>query len=75
MDVAILIYPRFTALDAVGPYEVLSRLPTPASRSSPSSPASNAPTPDSSASSPMAAWRTCPDPTWWSYPAVPDNRP
>ena len=27
MDVAILIYPRFTALDAVGPYEVLSRLP------------------------------------------------
>lgn len=27
MDIAILIYPRFTALDAVGPYEVLSRLP------------------------------------------------
>jgi putative intracellular protease/amidase len=27
MDIAILVYPRFTALDAVGPYEVLSRLP------------------------------------------------
>jgi putative intracellular protease/amidase len=27
VDVAIPIYPRFTALDAIGPYEVLSRLP------------------------------------------------
>jgi transcriptional regulator GlxA family with amidase domain len=27
MDIAILVYDRFTALDAVGPYEVLSRLP------------------------------------------------
>jgi transcriptional regulator GlxA family with amidase domain len=27
MHVAILLYPRFTTLDAVGPYEVLSRLP------------------------------------------------
>jgi putative intracellular protease/amidase len=27
MNVAILVYERFTALDAVGPYEVLSRLP------------------------------------------------
>jgi putative intracellular protease/amidase len=27
MEIAILIYPRFTALDAIGPYEVLSRLP------------------------------------------------
>jgi putative intracellular protease/amidase len=27
MDIAILIYDRFTALDAVGPYEVLSRIP------------------------------------------------
>jgi transcriptional regulator GlxA family with amidase domain len=27
MDIAILLYDRFTALDAVGPYEVLSRLP------------------------------------------------
>jgi len=27
MDIAILLYPRFTALDAVGPYEVLTRLP------------------------------------------------
>lgn len=27
MEVAILIFDRFTALDAVGPYEVLSRLP------------------------------------------------
>jgi putative intracellular protease/amidase len=27
MDIAIFIYPRFTALDAIGPYEVLSRLP------------------------------------------------
>lgn len=27
MRIAIPIYPRFTALDAVGPYEVLSRLP------------------------------------------------
>jgi transcriptional regulator GlxA family with amidase domain len=27
MDIAILIYDRFAALDAVGPYEVLSRMP------------------------------------------------
>ncbi len=27
MDIAILLYERFTALDAIGPYEVLSRLP------------------------------------------------
>lgn len=26
MDIAVLLYDRFTALDAVGPYEVLSRL-------------------------------------------------
>jgi putative intracellular protease/amidase len=27
MEIAIPLYPRFTALDCVGPYEVLSRLP------------------------------------------------
>jgi transcriptional regulator GlxA family with amidase domain len=27
MNIAILIYDKFTALDAIGPYEVLSRLP------------------------------------------------
>jgi putative intracellular protease/amidase len=27
MQIAILLYDRFTALDAVGPYEILSRLP------------------------------------------------
>ena len=27
MEIAILLYDGFTALDAVGPYEVLSRLP------------------------------------------------
>ena len=27
MDIAILLYDNFTALDAIGPYEVLSRLP------------------------------------------------
>lgn len=27
MDVAIVLYPRFTALDAIGPYEVLRNLP------------------------------------------------
>ena len=27
MDIAIPLFDRFTALDAVGPYEVLSRLP------------------------------------------------
>jgi putative intracellular protease/amidase len=27
MDIAILLYDRLTALDAIGPYEVLSRLP------------------------------------------------
>jgi transcriptional regulator GlxA family with amidase domain len=27
MDIAIALYDRFTALDAIGPYEVLSRLP------------------------------------------------
>jgi transcriptional regulator GlxA family with amidase domain len=27
MNIAILLYPGFTALDAIGPYEVLSRMP------------------------------------------------
>jgi putative intracellular protease/amidase len=27
MNIAIPLYPRFTALDAIGPYEVLSRMP------------------------------------------------
>jgi transcriptional regulator GlxA family with amidase domain len=27
MDIAIVLYDKFTALDAIGPYEVLSRLP------------------------------------------------
>src|SRR3954466_7530962 len=27
MDIAVLLYQRMTALDAIGPYEVLSRLP------------------------------------------------
>ena len=27
MNIAVLLYDRFTALDAIGPYEVLSRLP------------------------------------------------
>jgi putative intracellular protease/amidase len=27
LDIAIALFPRFTALDAIGPYEVLSRLP------------------------------------------------
>ena len=27
MEIAIVLYDRFTALDAIGPYEVLSRLP------------------------------------------------
>ena len=27
MEIAVLLYDRFTALDAVGPYEVLSRVP------------------------------------------------
>ena len=27
MNIAIVLYDRFTALDAIGPYEVLSRLP------------------------------------------------
>jgi len=27
MDIAVLIFPRLTALDAIGPYEVLQRLP------------------------------------------------
>src|SRR5208282_4949829 len=27
MNIAIVLYDRFTALDAVGPYEVLSRIP------------------------------------------------
>jgi transcriptional regulator GlxA family with amidase domain len=27
MDITILLYDRFTALDAIGPYEVLSRIP------------------------------------------------
>src|SRR5579862_8509994 len=27
MDIAMLVFPRLTALDAIGPYEVLQRLP------------------------------------------------
>ena len=27
MQIAILLYDRFTALDAVGPYDVLGRMP------------------------------------------------
>jgi len=27
MQIAILLFDRFTALDAIGPYQVLSRLP------------------------------------------------
>ncbi|HYH60781.1 MAG TPA: DJ-1/PfpI family protein, partial [Solirubrobacterales bacterium] len=27
MQIAILVFPKLTALDAIGPYEVLSRLP------------------------------------------------
>jgi putative intracellular protease/amidase len=27
MDIAVLVFPRLTALDAIGPYEVLQRLP------------------------------------------------
>jgi len=27
MQIAILVFPRLTALDAIGPYEVLSRIP------------------------------------------------
>ena len=27
MQISIMLYDRFTALDAIGPYEVLSRLP------------------------------------------------
>ena len=28
MQVAIPLFPRFTALDAIGPYEVLQRIPS-----------------------------------------------
>jgi transcriptional regulator GlxA family with amidase domain len=28
MQVAVVLFPRFTALDAIGPYEVLQRIPT-----------------------------------------------
>ena len=28
LQIAIPLFPRFTALDAVGPYEVLQRIPT-----------------------------------------------
>ena len=38
MDIAILLFDRFTALDAVGPYEVLSGSPAPRSPSSPNEP-------------------------------------
>ena len=74
MDIAILIYPRFTALDAVGPYEVLSRLPGAkvtfvAEQAGPS-----APTPDSSPCLPTPPWRICPTPTSCSSQAVPDSR-
>jgi putative intracellular protease/amidase len=40
IDVGLLFYPRFTALDAIGPYEVLREIPAPRSRSWPSALAS-----------------------------------
>ena len=46
MDIAILLFDRFTALDAVGPYEVLSRTSrTPTSPSWPPRPVPSGPTP------------------------------
>ena len=41
MDIAIPLFDRFTALDAIGPYEVLQRCPAPQrDASSPTSAAS-----------------------------------
>lgn len=38
MLIAVVLFDRFTALDAVGPYEILSRAPDAETASSPSPP-------------------------------------
>jgi putative intracellular protease/amidase len=43
MQIAVLLYDRFTALDAVGPYDVLGRIPGAELTLRPPSPARCAP--------------------------------
>ena len=58
MRIAILIFDKLTALDAVGPYEVLSRLPgAELSFVATTNRARSAPTPGRSASAPTRALR------------------
>ena len=64
MDIAIPLYEDFTALDAIGPYEVLRRLPGARVRflGDATRRPRSAPTTGCSSSSPRPRWRTCPHP-------------
>jgi hypothetical protein len=63
MKIAIPLYDRFTALDAVGPYEVVQRLPGAEIVWLPPSRARSARTPGSYTCTPKRPSRTCPTPT------------
>lgn len=58
MKIAIPIFPGLTALDAVGPYEVLSRLPDAEVQFTPPRPARYAPTQECSPYSQTPASRS-----------------
>ena len=62
MNIAIPIFDRLTALDAVGPYEVLSRIPGATVTSSPPSPARNGPRRRCSRLPPTSRWTISPSP-------------
>ena len=64
MRIAILLFDRLTALDAVGPYEVLSASPAPSSTSWRPSPGPSGPTPTGSGSRRVARSPRSPRPTW-----------
>ena len=70
MKIAIALFDRFTALDAIGPYEVLSRLPGAevvfVGASRPHDPHRHA---EARPSSPTPPSTTCPRPTSWWCPA------
>ncbi len=74
MDIAILIYDRFTALDAVGPYEVLSRLPGWQVTFVAEQAGLYAPTPAGWLCSPTRRWPSTHIPRSCSSPAVPVRR-
>ena len=62
MNIAIPIFDRITALDAIGPYEVLSRLPDAKVTSSRPSPGPSGPRTGCSRCTPTGRSTSCPSP-------------